>query len=118
MIAKYLNIWTEKSPNGGTDNALATATRAAVAGQRQCITYVVAGYTGDAAAGKVLTIYDGATVKLEVPFLTNPVIVALPGGSPLLRGTKAGAVSATLEASGTAGVKGYVNIGGFADPNG
>lgn len=97
--------WTELAT---ADNALATANRPAVAGERHYITGVSASFNA-AAAGKLLEILDGATViwrgyvhdHLSVSF-------AQPIG-----GTAGAAVSARLTASGTLGVVGAVSVSGY-----
>lgn len=117
MVPRVYDARTYKSTNGGVDNAVATATAAAATGVRQCMVGVLADYDGDVDGG-VLTIYDGATIKAEIPVRTHPLLISFPAETPLLRGTKGGAVSAALSASGTVGVKGFVNIVVVPDPHG
>lgn len=101
---KYLNNWVEKA---NADNAAATATKAAAAGQTHYITGVAASFSATASA--LLQIKDGSTVIFEQVVYDH---VEIKFDTPL-KGTSGNAVSAVLAASGTAGTIGYVNLIGF-----
>lgn len=102
---KHLNSWVEKA---NADNAVATAIRAAEESVTHFITGIVAAFSGTAT--KVLQVKDGNTVIFEAP-VVNGLAVDLVAP---LKGTPGNAVSATLAASGTAGIVGYVNLIGFS----
>lgn len=101
---KYLNNWVEKA---NADNAVATATKAAAAGQTHYITGVAASFS--ATAAQLLQIKDGATVLFEQVVYDKAEIKF----DASLKGTSGNAVSAVLAASGTVGTIGYVNLIGF-----
>lgn len=92
------------------DNALATATKAAVANQKHVITHVSASFS--AAATKLLQIKHGTTVVWE-GYVVNSLVVDLTSAFPAA-GTNT-AVSAELAASGTASVLGKVNLAGYTE---
>lgn len=88
-------------------NALATATKAALAGRRHIVTAIIASYSGPKTG--VVTLYHGATPVLE-HYIINADVVEIPDG---LRNPAANqAVSAELEAGGS-GVTGKVNLLGY-----
>jgi len=90
------------------DNALATATKAAQVDKTHYLCAVIAGYS-NANAGKLVTVKDGATIVLRARIHNSlELVFANP-----LRITRGNAVSAELDASGTAGQNGNVAILGF-----
>lgn len=92
-------------------NALATATKGAVAGKVHHITDVVVSFGAAAGAG-LLQVKDGVTVILE-QYVKDTVPVVIPLRTPL-NGTVGNAVSAELGAGG-AGAIGKVNLVGWTD---
>jgi len=88
------------------DNALATASKAGVAGKAHVITGVFASFSG--AVTKLLQVKDGSTVIAEY-YIVNAKDIPLIN----VRATSGNAVSAVLAASGTGGTIGKVNITGF-----
>lgn len=93
--------------SASADNALATATKAAVAGKSHRITAIFASYSGSKTG--LLQIKDGAAVIFE-QYIVNADVISLPAP---LKITAGNAVSAELAASGTAGILGKVNLAGF-----
>lgn len=91
------------------DNADATATKAANANARHCITAVTASFS--AAATKLLQIKDGTTVILERYVYSA---ADLTFNAPI-RASYNSAVSAVLTASGTGGVIGKVGLTGYTE---
>lgn len=89
------------------DNALATATKAAVSGSSHYITNIVADFS--ATATKTLQIKDGTTVIAEFSVVDSAVINL----GAAIKITKGNAVSAELAASGAGGTVGKVNLIGF-----
>jgi len=102
------DIFIEWVEDASADNALATATKAGEAKKRHYIVGITGGYSA-AAAGKTLIIKDGG-----VAFLT--LRIHDTGGAMFtkpIRLTVGNAVSAELQASGTAGVIGDVALLGY-----
>lgn len=91
------------------DNAESVASKTGITGQRHVVTHVSASYT--AAATKLLQIKDGTTVILS-RVVYSAADLSFPSG---LRGSSGALVSATLAASGTGGVTGYVSIHGYTE---
>lgn len=89
------------------DNALGTATKAAVSGKTHVIYSINAGYTNAATVG-LLTLKDGVTTILEIDFIGSDTFV-FPDGIAISSGA---ATSCTLSASGTGGVLGSISIHG------
>ncbi|CAM4098124.1 hypothetical protein L1N85_10695 [Paenibacillus alkaliterrae] len=108
-ISRELSIIPAWRASGSADNALATATKAAVTGKRHYITGVSASF--GAAAIKLLQIKDGAAVIWE-DYVHNGFQIVF---SQPLAITSGNAVSAELAASGTAAVLGKVNLTGFTE---
>jgi hypothetical protein len=88
------------------DNGAATATKAADTNQRQVITSISAAFSG--AKTKTLLIKEGSTTKI-----TLDVVNSLTLNDISIEFADSAAVSAVLEASGTAGVYGSVLISGY-----
>lgn len=89
------------------DNALGTATKAAVTNKTHIVYGVSAGFT-NAAVGKLLTIKDGATIVFST-FVHSAAAITFPRGLAMTQGA---ACSAELAASGTAGQLGDVCLHG------
>ena len=102
MLNQLTNGWVKVDSQ---DNAIATASKAAATGKTHIITGVFAGFSS--AVTKLLQIKDGNTVIAE-HYIVNTGYIPLN-----IRATDGNAVSATLEASGTAGQTGKVNLTGF-----
>jgi hypothetical protein len=101
--------WTEVT--AATDNALATATKAAGgAGIKHYCRGVVASFSATV-SGALLEIKDGATVKFRTQVYNN---FAYTFPTPI-EGTANTAMSAELAASGAGGTTGVVNLIGFTD---
>jgi monoamine oxidase len=104
MTKRPADVFASASAN----NSTATATLAAGgAGARIHLTHVSAGFPS--AVTKLLTIKRGTTVIMTIPVVTGTHIQF----DPPLQGNAAEAMSAELEASGTGGVLGYVNLAGY-----
>lgn len=95
------------------DNATATATAPAAGGTQHIMTGCIADYSAEVALFRTITFKKGSTTLCVVrwDFSKGPCILPLPG---VLRGDPGGAVSVELQASGSAGVTGRVNL--FAIP--
>jgi len=93
----------------GANNAIATATAAAVGDQRHIILGVEAHYGAAVSAIKTVTVRSGTTVlqTFRWDFSNGPFFFSFPVA---LRGEVGGAVSVALEASGTGGTSGYATI--------
>lgn len=89
------------------DNALATATQAAVTDKRHVITHISGAYS--VALIGLIQVKDATTVIWE-SYVHNQLDVALE-----IEGTKGNAVSVELAASGTGGQLGKVNIAGYTE---
>lgn len=89
------------------DNALATATKAAVSGRQHIVYGVTASFSG-AASNKLLTIKDGTTVVFQA-YVTSLASVQFPRGIAITPGA---ACSAELAASGAGATLGDVNLHG------
>jgi len=87
------------------DNATATATKDGNDLTTQCLDGVMASFTTNPSAPKLLTIKDGDTTIAEF-YLTNSVSIPLYG----VICTEGNAVSVELEASGTSGNLGKVSL--------
>ena len=96
------------------DNAVATATVAAITTQTHRITGVHAEYDAAVSAFKVITIIQGSTTLLTLnhDFTNGEFAFSFPS---YLAGVQGGAVSATLGASGTGGTSGRVTLFTFAN---
>lgn len=93
-------------------NSVATATKAAVVGQRHFVTYVTVSASAAPAAAVTATIKDGTTVitQFEMPASAiAPIFVPIARS---LRISVGALVEISVPALG-AGVKGTVTIGGF-----
>lgn len=92
------------------DNSESATTIAAVDGELHVIDEITVGYSGSPSAVKAFTVTFGGTKKFEIDFpaaTIDPVVI------PFIRGlynAKNEAVVLTLPASGTGGIKGYVNV--------
>lgn len=95
-----------------TDNALATATKAATAAVRHFITGFVADYSAAVGGIRTITVKRGTTTLLTYrhDFSQGPAVVTLP--SPV-HGKVNEAVSAELAGSGTLGTTGRIHLLGF-----
>jgi hypothetical protein len=93
--------------SASADNALAVATKAAETGKSHYITTIIASYSGTKTG--LLQLKDGNNVILE-HYVVNTDVISL--SSPI-KITPGSAVSVELEASGTVGVVGKVNLIGF-----
>lgn len=93
------------------DNATATATKAAITGQRHVITHITASFD-NTAANKLVSIFDGTTLIDKFAVTTTGVSIAFPHGLRLSSGNKA---EATLAASGTGGTTGYLTLHGYTE---
>jgi hypothetical protein len=91
--------------NDSKDNAEAIAIKAASPGNTQCLDGVIASFQTNPSAPKLLTIKDGTTTIMEF-YVTNSTYIPLHG---VICG-EGNAVSATLEASGTASNLGKVAL--------
>jgi hypothetical protein len=100
--------WAEDAT---ADNAIATATRAAVVDQRHYITGASGSFSA-AAAGRLLEILEGANV-IWSGYVHDQRDISF---SVPIRGAAGGAVSARLAASGSIGVIGAVALTGFTAP--
>lgn len=107
--AQELSLIPSWTVTGSADNAVATATRAAVSGKKHYITGVTASFSGTAT--KLLQVKDGTTVIWE-DYVVNGYQMKFP--QPI-EATSGNAVSAELAASGTAGIIGKVNLTGFTE---
>jgi hypothetical protein len=88
------------------NNAAATATKTADSRQVQVITGIYAAYSEAKTA--TLAIKEGATTKIAMDVVNSLTLVDLE-----LEFTPGAAVSAVLDASGTAGVYGSVLLNGY-----
>jgi len=104
IIEAKISGWIEKASG---DNAVITATKAAVVSKSHYISAILAGYTKEATG--LLTIKDGTTIKAEYPVYNSDIIV-LPVP---IKCTAGNAVSVTLTASGASGNIGKLNLVGF-----
>lgn len=101
------NGWSEIT--AATNNALATATKAAgAAGTRHHITGVYAGFSATV-SGKLLEVKKGSTVVFRT-FVYDKAYITFPSPIPAANDE---AVSAELAASGTGGTTGVVSLVGF-----
>lgn len=117
MAAEYQNVKTATA--GPSDNANADVVIAAPgAGKRNVIIGIQSTYNADVSADKETQILEAAVVKWRLPMKSNPLVVSLPPGGCIYRGALNTAQTVRLEASGTAGMKGTVNVHYFIDPNG
>lgn len=102
MINQLAKGWVASDSK---DNALATATKAAVTGATHVLTGISASYSG--AKTGLLQVKDSTTVVFE-HYIVNadviPLDIAIAAGH---------AVSAELAASGAGGTLGKVNITGY-----
>lgn len=99
--------WNGWVARDSKDNALATATKAAVAGSSHYITNIFASYS--ATATGLLQLKDESTVIAEFSVVDSAVVNL---GAPI-KITKGNAVSAELAASGSGGTVSKVNLVGF-----
>ncbi len=98
----------EWSETDSKDNAIATATHAAVTGKQYRVTHIQASFSADPTNPVLLQIKDGVTVVWEgYVALAEGIDVALA-----IPGTPDNLMSATLAASGTGGTIGKVNLQG------
>lgn len=97
-----------------TNNATATATKAAIPGQTHYMMGVAADYSAAVTAIKTITVKKGTTTiaVLRWDFTNGPFMMAFPAA---IRGDHAAAVSVELAASGTAGTNGRVTVFGFTE---
>ncbi len=98
------NTWTL---TGSADNAAITLTKAGVTGQSHYITGIMAGYSQSKTG--LLQLKDGANVIFE-HYIVNADVITLNNPIKLTAGND---LTATLEASGTAGMIGKLNVIGF-----
>lgn len=103
-----VNGAAEWGATANQDNAVATATRAAVAGSRHYAVAVLVGFTDPAATGTYRLTVGGAAVLEGV--VHGSAIVALPAPYGATEGS---ALAAQLDASGAPGTLGYVTLLGF-----
>ncbi len=97
--------WSEAA---SADDAIATATHAAVTGNQYRVTHFQASFSIDPSAPVLLQIKDGSTVVWEgYVALSEGIDIALA-----IPGTPGNLMSATLAASGTGGTIGKVNLQG------
>ena len=92
--------------SANADNAIATATIAAVAGNYLEAISCTFGYSGAVPANAILTLKDNATTILTIPVKENGQI-SLDGYVSAGVNTN---LSASLSASGSGGNVGYVNL--------
>lgn len=98
----------EWSVTDSDDNGESVASKTGITGQRHVITHVSASY--GTAATKLLQIKSGTTVILS-RVVYSAADLSFPNGLRAL--ANGDLVSATLAASGTGGVTGYVSIHGY-----
>lgn len=98
----------EWSETASADDAIATATHAAVTGKQYRITHLQASFSDTPANSALLQIKDGAAVRWE-GYVALAEVVDL---TLVIPGTPGNLMSATLAASGTPGTIGKVNIQG------
>lgn len=96
--------WVEEA---SATNTTGTATHAAESERTHVVTMITASYEGN--VDGLLTLLDGTTTVLRIQ-VHDDFQLSLAYPIRLTEGNKA---EATLEASGGAGVVGYVSIGGY-----
>ena|SRR3990172_7738720 len=97
------------------DNALSTATKAATGNQRHFILGCIADYSAAVALIKTVEFKAGGVTlgaAIRWDFSNGPLILALPG---VIHGGDGQAVSVELQASGTAGITGRVQLYTFTE---
>ena len=113
-IAAQILISGKGTQSSAADNAVATATVAAIPAQTHRMMGVHAEFDAAVALFKVITIIQGSTTVLTLnhDFTNGEFAFAFPAP---LAGVMGGAVSATLAASGTGGINGRVTLFTFAN---
>lgn len=102
--------WLEKDSK---DNALATATHAAVAGKTHFIKRVIASFSVVPSAPKLVQVKKGTTVLCEMYLGAATQEWDLEG----ISGDYNGAISVEMAASGTAGTIGKLILIGYSIPD-
>jgi|TARA_R100000306_G_C4298286_1_gene103740 hypothetical protein len=93
----------------GSDNAVATAAKAAVAETQHYLTSVVASF--DESAVALLTIADGVATRFQIHVFDSEVVTFDAAMGSFLRGDP---ITASLAAGGS-GIAGSVTITGYSD---
>lgn len=96
--------------SAAADNATATATVVAPKGSRVAITGLMAHYSADVDAHKIVTVKFGTTSKMVIDwdFVNGPLFLSFP--SPVNNQEVGENVSAELAASGAGGTTGQVAL--------
>ena len=113
-LAAQILVSGKVTQSAAADNAIATATVAAIPSQTHRMMGVHAEFDAAVALYKVITIIQGVTTVMTInhDFTNGEFAFAFPVS---LKGVMGGAVSATLAASGTGGINGRISLFTFAN---